>query len=99
MGDSSLGRTGWRLPALVAIAAGVAAAAPVQARVTRIVVDATAAVNGQAAYEQLTGRAFGEIDPANPHNALITDITHPLARDPATGKITYVATFVLRKPK
>ena len=99
MGDLSLGRTGWRLPALVAIAAGVAAAAPVQARVTRIVIDATAAINNQPAYEQLTGRAFGEIDPANPHNALITDITHPLARDPATGKITYVASFILRKPK
>jgi len=99
MGEPRLARAGWRVRAVVAILVGAAAAASVQARVTRIVIDATAEISGQPAYEQLTGRAFGELDPANPHNALITDITHPLARDPATGKVTYVATFVLRKPK
>src|SRR4051812_46952271 len=98
MGELRSGSAGWRLRTLVAVFAGVAAAS-VQARVTRIVIDAQADITGQSAYEQLTGRAFGEIDPANPHNALITDITNPLARDPATGKITYVASFVLRKPK
>jgi len=99
MCDLSLGQTRRRLPAVLAIAAGLAVVGPVEARVTRIVIDATAAINNQPAYEQLIGRAFGEIDPANPQNALITDITDPLARDPVTGKITYVASFVLRKPK
>jgi len=98
MGELRLRSAGWRLCAVAAVFAGVATTAPVQARVTRIVIDATAAINNQPAYEQLTGRAFGEIDPANPHNALITDITNPLARD-ASGKVTYVASFVLRKPK
>ena len=98
MGELRLRSAGWRLCAVAAIFAGLTATS-VQARVTRIVIDTTADISAQAGYEQVTGRAFGEIDPANPHNALITDITHPLARDPATGKITYVASFVLRKPK
>ena len=99
MGELRLAKAGRGLRTVIAIAAGTAAAMSVQARVTRIVIDATASISGQAAYEQITGRAFGEIDPANPHNQLITDITNPLTRDPATGKITYVASFVLRKPK
>ena len=99
MGEPRPGKAAWRLRAAVAIVAGIAAASSVQARVTNIVIDAIAGIAGQTGYEQVTGRAFGEIDPANPHNLLITDITNPLARDPATGKITYVASFVLRKPK
>src|SRR5678810_896256 len=98
MGELRLRSAGGRLCAVAAVFAGLAATS-VEARVTRIVIDATAAITNQPAYEQVTGRAFGEIDPANPHNALITDITNPLARDPSTGKVTYVASFVLRKPK
>ncbi len=82
--------------------AGVAAAAallacvtPAQARVTRIVVDTTAAIAGQP-YEQLTGRAWGELDPTDPKNALITDIA--LAPKNAHGKVEYIASFVIRKP-
>ena len=98
MGELRLRTPGWRLSAVLAVVAGVAVAAPVQARVTRIVIDTTVEISAHTNYEQITGRAFGELDPANPHNALITDITNPLARD-ALGKVTYVATFVLRKPK
>jgi hypothetical protein len=68
------------------------------ARVTRIVIDSTADIPGQPAYEQLTGRAFGSLDPGDPHNRLITDLGHPGALG-ADGKATYVASFVLRKPK
>ena len=46
-------------------------------------------------YEILAGRAFGELDPTLPHNALIQDIE--LAKD-ADGKVRYVASFVLYKP-
>ena len=91
----------WVPPAGTAMAVAIgmlAAAPPAEARVTRIVIDATAAINNQPAYEELTGRAFGELDPANPHNALITDITHPAARG-ADGKVTYIASFRIRKPK
>ena len=52
-----------------------------QARVTRIVVDATGSLSGQdIPYETITGRAFGELDPADPHDALITDIDLRMAR-------------------
>jgi hypothetical protein len=89
------GRTSLCAAALVALAA---AAPPSQARVTRIVIDSTAAINGQPGYEELTGRAFGELDPNDRHNRLITDIDHPLAKG-ADKRAHYVASFVLRKPK
>lgn len=65
------------------------------ARVTRIVIDASAPLPAAAnvpagagepgiAYEQLTGRAFGELDPALPGNALIQDIA--LARGAPTAR-------------
>ncbi len=73
-----------------------------QARVTRIVIDETApfaaAPGGSApamAYEVLAGRAFGELDPKLPGNAIIQDIE--LAKD-ADGKVRYVASFVIYKP-
>jgi len=69
-----------------------------QARVTKIVVDDTAtltATGQNIAYQQISGRAFGELDPANPLNAIIQDIG--LAKD-ADGKVRYVASFVLTKP-
>src|SRR5881394_1028674 len=45
------------------------------ARVTRIVVDETAPLPGGAiAYERIAGRAFGELDPASPRNAIVQDI-------------------------
>src|SRR6185436_16305720 len=47
------------------------------------------------AYEQIAGRAFGELDPKLPGNAIIQDIE--LAKD-ADGKVRYVASFVIYKP-
>jgi Alpha/beta hydrolase domain len=77
-------------------------APPAQARVTRIVIDdrqplaASGLVPGQSvAYEQVAGRAFGELDPGDERNARITDIQ--LAREP-DGRVRYVASFVLTKP-
>ncbi len=48
------------------------------------------------AYEKLAGHAIGELDPSDPHNAIITDI----ARAPrnAHGFVEYAATFTLWKP-
>src|SRR3954447_21623049 len=86
-----------RIGLAAAVTAALASAPSAQARVTRIVVDTTSAIAGQPNYEQLTGRAFGELDPNDPHNALITD--GRLARTPADGKLEYIASFVLRKPK
>ncbi len=88
------------MPAAVSMLAALLLAAPLaQARVTRIVIDETkplaAEVSGGIAYEQVAGRAFGEIDPRAPGNAIIQDIE--LGKD-ADGKVRYVATFVLTKP-
>jgi Alpha/beta hydrolase domain len=84
-----------RVPVVISLAAALAWAPASQARVTRIVIDVTEPIAGQP-YEQLTGRAFGELDPNSPHNALITDIA--LAPRNATGKVEYIASFRIRKP-
>ena len=87
------------LSSAVVCAAFLAAPTTGHARITRIVVDETtplpALSSGGIAFEQLAGRAFGELDPQAPGNALIQDIE--LAKD-ADGKVRYVATFMLTKP-
>jgi len=96
MRELRLGSAAWRLRAVCVVVAGVAAAASVEARVTRIVIDSTTAVTGQPLpYQTLRGRAFGELDPADAHNTVITDIQ--LGRD-ADGKVRYETTFTLTKP-
>ena len=84
-----------RIALAVALCTAVTTA---HARVTRIVIDETLpmpAAAGSLAYEQVAGRAFGELDPAHPGNALIQDIG--LAKD-ADGKVRYVASFLILKP-
>jgi hypothetical protein len=89
-----------------ALAAALLFTAPVQARVTKIVIDQTvspAFCKGDACssygsagqYEQIAGRAYGELDPNDPLDSLIQDIQ--LAKD-ADGKVRYVATFVITRP-
>jgi Alpha/beta hydrolase domain len=74
------------------------------ARVTEIVIDnkVSPAFGGQSygsagQYETITGRVFGELDPNDPHNAIITDINRASTMN-AEGKVEYVATFFLVKP-
>ena len=47
-------------------------------------------------YEKLLGRAFGELDPDNPLNTVITDIG--LAPRNARGKVGYATDFYILKP-
>lgn len=69
---------------------------PAAARVTRIVVDSTTPLTGQTlAYEQMRGRAFGTLDPNDPHNAIITDAQLGKSGD---GLVHYETTFVITKP-
>ena len=89
-------------PALLTWGIGAALAvlgASTQARVTRIVIDdvkpLTPATGQTITYEQIAGRAFGELDPRDSRNALIQDIQ--LGKD-ADGKVRYTASFVLTKP-
>jgi hypothetical protein len=76
---------------------------PTAAHIKKIVIDkkVSPAFDGRSfgdagQYETLAGRAFGELDPNDPHNAVITDIR--LAKRNASGKVDYVATFFLVKP-
>src|SRR5688572_24694835 len=82
------------------------AAMPSHARVTRIVIDETVSpafckggvctsFGAAGQYEQIAGRAFGEIDPADTKNKLIQDIDLGKDKD---GKVRYVASFVITKP-
>ncbi len=77
--------------------------ATAQAEVKKIVIDKKVSPapelssNGPAGpYETLAGRAYGELDPDDPHNAIITDIR--LAPRNSNGKVEYMATFFLVKP-
>jgi hypothetical protein len=91
-------------------AAGIAAAGLIalaatgaQARVTKIVIENKvspafdgASFGSAGQYETLAGRAFGELDPNDPKNALIQDIK--LAPRNAKGMVEYTASFQLVKP-
>jgi len=98
----------FRTSAAGAIAAAVALAwAPLSdARVSSIIVDniesplCTQRIAGVCTqtdpnYEAITGRAFGELDPMDDHNSLITDIA---AAPRVNGKAQYIATFFVVKP-
>ena len=47
-------------------------------------------------YERLRGKAYGEVDPTDPHNAVITDIE--LAPRNANGKVEYSMDIFILKP-
>jgi Alpha/beta hydrolase domain len=83
------------LKLMLAAAAMLVLALPGQARITRLVVERTGAL-GQDSYEKLIGRAYGELDPKLPLNAIITDLE--FAPRNASGMVEYVATFTMLKP-
>ncbi len=51
---------------------------------------------GVGKYEKIVGMAYGELDPNDPRNAVITDIK--LAPRNANGKVEYSHTFYILKP-
>ena len=51
---------------------------------------------GVGQYERIVGVAFGEVDPTNPQNAIITDIT--LAPKNLPGNVEYSFDFYILKP-
>src|SRR5262245_51714058 len=76
---------------------------PIQARVTRIVIEQKQSpayegnsFGGVGQYEILTGKAYGELDPRDPHNTIIADIQFAPRNE--RGMVEYVATFTLVKP-
>src|SRR5471032_2161445 len=87
----------------ILVAASLALASPAAARVKKIVIEkkVSPAFDGAAfgpagQYETVAGRAFGELDPKDPRNAIITDIK--LAPKNAAGMVEYIASFYLVKP-
>ena len=75
---------------------------PVQAGITRIEITSRALAYGGASfgsvgqYERLTGIAYGEVDPNDPLNEVITDIK--LAPRNARGMVEYNMDFWISKP-
>jgi hypothetical protein len=69
-------------------------AATAHAEVVKLEISSREPMNG--GYELIKGKIYGEIDPKDPHNAIIQDIA--LAPRNARGKVEYVATFALAKP-
>jgi hypothetical protein len=98
-------RTFRRSLTVLGIALAAAAAGPVSethARVNRIeILTRTAAFGGLSfgtvgPYEKIFARAYGELDPSNPRNALITDIN--LAPRNANGNVEYSVDLHIVKP-
>ena len=84
----------------IALAVALAWTPASQARVTRIVIDSSTAIANPAdaskPYTELTGRAWGELDPRDHHNAEITDLDH--AAKNKKGKAEYIAAWRIRMP-
>jgi len=88
---------------LFVLLAAAFATTSADARITRLVIERrdSPAYQGQSfgeagKYEWLRGHAYGELDPKDPLNAIITDLQ--FAPRNARGLVEYVATFTLAKP-
>jgi hypothetical protein len=96
-------RLALRAAIVSAIAAGALAAAGAEARVTKIEITTKESPTfggyswpGVGQYEKLAGKVHGELDPADPKNAVIVDLN--LAPRNANGKVEYAADFYILKP-
>ncbi|RVU05785.1 hypothetical protein EOE18_07330 [Novosphingobium umbonatum] len=81
---------------LALLGATMLAAMPhaLQAHLTRIEVEKT--TTDKAGDETLSGRFYGEVDPRDPRNAIITDLAS--APRNARGMVEYSATFAITRP-
>ncbi|HEU5132132.1 MAG TPA: hypothetical protein VFT26_08525, partial [Pyrinomonadaceae bacterium] len=92
-----------RFVALVTLAVLVLVAKPVDAHITRIQIIAKESPTfggyswpGIGQYEKIVGKAFGEVDPTDPKNAVIVDIA--LAPRNLRGNVEYSFDFYILKP-
>ena len=69
---------------------------PIAAHANIVKLEITKVEPAGPTHERITGKAHGELDPADPKNAVITDIE--LAPRNARGKVEYVTTFSLVRP-
>src|SRR5438105_5171513 len=87
----------------VAAVAGTLIALPAEAKITRIEVKRVESPTFEGSsfgkvgpYEKIVGRAYGEVDPKDPRNAVIVDIQN--APRNARGMVEYDTDFYLIKP-
>src|SRR6516162_6401289 len=88
--------------ALVA-AAAICASVPAYAKVTKVQITQKESTTfggyswpGVGQYEKIVGKAFGELDPKDPKNAVIVDVQ--LAPRNARGNVEYAFDFYILKP-
>jgi hypothetical protein len=88
---------------IAAVTLSLLCSVSLDARVTKIAIEQrdSPAHKGQSfgkagQYEILSGHFFGELDPKDPRNAIITDLQ--LAPRNAKGMVEYSATFAISKP-
>ena len=92
-----------RIKIALAAALLLVAASAVDARITKLTIVAKESPTfgghtfpGVGQYEKLVGKAYGELDPNDPKNAVIVDIK--LAPRNARGKVEYAFDFYILKP-
>ena len=97
-----------RLIVPILLAASASVPSPAAAHITRIVIDPARSESptfegrkfgpdgNVGPYERLRGTAFGEVDPDDPRNAVITDLK--LAPRNARGKVEYSMDIFILKP-
>ncbi len=93
----------WALVGALASVCAMWAPVPAQARVAKIKIMAKESPTfggyswpGVGQYEKIVGKAFGELDPNDPKNAVIVDLQ--LAPRNARGKVEYSFDFYILKP-
>jgi len=91
------------LPLALAVAGALTCVTGAQARITQIQITTSESPTfggyswpGVGQYEKLAGKAFGEVDPLDPKNAVIVDIA--LAPRNSRGNVEYSFDFYILKP-
>ena len=91
------------LAALITLAVLILAASPTNASITRIQITSKESPTfggyswpGVGQYERIVGKAFGEVDPTDPQNAVIVDLA--LAPRNVRGNVEYSFDFYILKP-
>jgi Alpha/beta hydrolase domain len=92
-----------QLSVALALAAGLLISGPAEGRIIKIEITSKESPTFEARafgsvgpYEKIRGKAYGEIDPADPRNALIADIR--LAPTTPNGKVAYSMDVFILKP-
>src|SRR5579863_1711369 len=102
IGSKYLNKCGWLSAASLA-ALSVTVISPAEAKIVKIQITrmdsptfggTSFGKTGQ--YEKLAGRAFGEVDPKDPRNAVVVDIAN--APRNARGMVEYDTDFYILKP-